>query len=426
MDLREYRESFDETEKELEVSIEKFGLPFEREESSPRLSRDQVSHACACHCENGGSSIWRNWISPACLACRTGEQTASLFVDLRCTKSCYFCFNRNQPHYERFCSYRRDIILELNQAHASGAKFRYLAVTGGEPLLNKARVVSFFTHAKELYPDVHLRLYTNGDLLDRRTLRELASSGLDEIRFSVKPSDFDSSQEHTLSAMEKAVVAIPNVVMEVPVIPDGTAELENLMQRADSIGVRGINLLEFCYPLHNAKEFQKRGFELRKRPYKYPYRYRYSGGIPVAHSESEALRLIQFAAVENLRVGVHYCSADNRVSAQVNLQNKTFSCDKALQQRWPWMDVDGSDRFLKCIKAFGDEAVRVREWAALAGSVPYDFDADIPSIALPRSLAAEAIRACPGVSFGESMNVLEDDPEGGVARMREVAIRELA
>lgn len=424
MDIRKYAEIFEANEREFEASIEEFGVLFEREESSPRLRREQVGRTCACHCENGGSSVWRGWISTACRACRTGEQTASLFVDLRCTKDCYFCFNCNQPHYEHFRVHKRNISLELDQAHAAGAKLRCLAVTGGEPLLNKDQVLPFLAHAKKLYPATHLRLYTNGDLLDEETLEELASSGLDEIRFSVKPLDFDDNQEHVFAMMERAATVLPDVVVEVPVIPDSVDELESLMRRANSIGVRGINLLEFCFPLHKTEEFLRRGFELRKHPYKYPYQYRYSGGIPIARSEKEALRLMEFAVAENLRMGVHYCSADNRISAQVNLQNKMFSHDGRLRRQWPWMDADEDDHFLRCAKAFGGGAADVREWAERAGSIPYSYDADVPSIAIPRSLASDAMKACPKASFGESVSVLER--EGDIICTREITVRELA
>lgn len=92
------------------------------------------------HCENGAFSLWRTWISPACAACRTGEETATFFVDLRCTRHCYFCFNPNQDRYDYFLSHARDIVAELEQARAAGARFRFLAITGGEPLLHKDRV----------------------------------------------------------------------------------------------------------------------------------------------------------------------------------------------------------------------------------------------------------------------------------------------
>ena len=185
MDLQGYRQAFDEAERDFEAAVEEYGLPFEREETSLREARVRTAAECGCRCENGASSLWRNWISPACLACRTGDETATFFVDLRCVKKCYFCFNPNQDHYEHFLSHERDIVAELEQAHAMGARFRCLAITGGEPLLHPEQVNAFLQRAAQLYPDAHTRLYTCGDLLDERGLQELAESGLDEIRFSI-------------------------------------------------------------------------------------------------------------------------------------------------------------------------------------------------------------------------------------------------
>ena len=102
MDLQEYTALIEGAEEDFRRSAARYGLPFEKDESSPRSARQMMAHACGCACENGGSSIWCGWISPACIACRTGERTGSLFVDLRCTKHCYFCFNATQPHYERY------------------------------------------------------------------------------------------------------------------------------------------------------------------------------------------------------------------------------------------------------------------------------------------------------------------------------------
>ena len=87
MDLKAYARMFEEAEKDFESAMGKYGVPFEEAESSPRSERGRMGRR-GCHCENGGSSIWRNWISPACLACRTGEGTGSVFVDLRCTENC--------------------------------------------------------------------------------------------------------------------------------------------------------------------------------------------------------------------------------------------------------------------------------------------------------------------------------------------------
>lgn len=421
VDLREYAEAFDEAERDFEAAVEKFGVPFERKESAPREERARVAAACGCRCENGGFSLWRNWLSPACAACRTGEETATFFIDLKCTKSCYFCFNPNQDHYDYFRTHKRDIVRELERAHDAGARFRCLAITGGEPMLHPDEVEAFLRRAGELYPGAHTRLYTSGDLLDEAGLRALADAGLAEIRFSVKPPDADDGQERVYALMERAAAVLPDVVVEVPVIPGSRAWMEELLRRSDAAGARGVNLLEFCFPLHNGAEFAKRGFKLRKRPFKYLYDYWYGGGVPVAGSEAEALALMEFASREGLHLGVHYCSSDNKNTGQIFQQNKAFFADADLRAAHPWMSQDEGDRFLKCAKAFGEDARRAREWAARAG-VPCGFDAEVRSAALPLACADALARACPGIALAESASVVERrEPEAGPARETEAA-----
>ena len=57
----------------------------------------------------------------------------------------------------------------------------------------------------------------------------------------------------------------------------------------------GINLLEFCFPLGNAKAFHERGFNLKNPPYNVYYNYWYAGGLAVAESEQHCLELVDFA-----------------------------------------------------------------------------------------------------------------------------------
>ena len=84
MDLDGYAAAFDAVARDFEEAAVQFGLPFEEGEAAPRALRSQA--ACE-HCENGGASLWSGWISPACKACRTGEETATFFASLACTKS---------------------------------------------------------------------------------------------------------------------------------------------------------------------------------------------------------------------------------------------------------------------------------------------------------------------------------------------------
>lgn len=415
MDAKEYVAAFDEVKADFEKSVAEFGLSFEAKETQLRETRACVAEQCGCHCENGNASLWRNWISPACIACRTGERTATLFVSLKCSRHCYFCFNPNQEDYEYWLSRKRDIAGELREAHAAGASFDCLAITGGEPLLFKSDVYAFLDAARELYPQAHVRLYTCGDFLDDACLAELRDRGLDEIRFSVKlDGDEALAPEHarTLDAIERAVSFIPDVMVEMPVGPHDGPAMKELLVRLDEMGVRGVNLLEFGFPLCNAEAFAQRGLELRQNPYPILYNYWYAGGLPIAGSEAECLELMRFAAERGLRLGVHYCSLDNKNSGQIYQQNKGFLLDKAFAVAHGWLHFDEGDYFLKCVKAVGDDASLVLGWALGKGPVAAERDAMSDRVVVSeRAAAVERFAENERVAAGEQAVAAEPDME---------------
>ena len=415
MDAKEYVAAFDVVKASFEKSVTEFGLPFEAKETQLREMRACVAEQCGCHCENGNASLWRNWISPACIACRTGERTATFFVSLKCSRHCYFCFNPNQEDYEYWLSHKRDIAGELREAHAAGASFDCLAITGGEPLLFKSDVYAFLDAARELYPQAHVRLYTCGDFLDDACLAELRDRGLDEIRFSVKlDGDEALAPEHarTLDAIERAVAFISDVMVEMPVGPHDGPAMKELLVRLDEMGVRGVNLLEFGFPLCNAEAFAQRGLELRQNPYPILYNYWYAGGLPIAGSETECLELMRFAAERGLRLGVHYCSLDNKNSGQIYQQNKGFLLDKAFASAHGWLHFDEGDYFLKCVKAVGDDASLVLGWALGKGPVAAERDAMSDRVVVSeRAAAVERFAENERVAAGEQAVAAEPDME---------------
>ena len=419
MDLQSYRQAFDEAERDFEAAVEEYGLPFEREETSLREARVRTAASCGCRCENGASSLWRNWISPACLACRTGDETATFFVDLRCVKKCYFCFNPNQDHYEHFLSHERDIVAELEQAHAMGARFRCLAITGGEPLLHPEQVNAFLQRAAQLYPDAHTRLYTCGDLLDERGLQELAESGLDEIRFSIKPPDASDGQDRVYELMEQAVGTIPSVVVEVPVIPGSLGQMKDLLVRSDALGISGVNLLEFCFPFCNWDEFARRGLTLKNPPFEVMYDYGYSGGLAVAGSEELALELMLWALDEDLGFGMHYCSLENKHRSEMRQKNERAA------HAHPCVAFDEGDFFLKTAKAFGPDVKPVRTALEAKGCTDFMEDPEEGSLAFPPRFleTARSVRHPDGepVQLQRCFLVYETGEDGGY--LIDVALR---
>lgn len=424
MDFYEYAQAFRQVEDDFEASVESFGIPFEKTESCPRERRTLCARKSSCNCENSQASLWLNWISPACLACRTGEATSTFFVDLRCSRNCYFCFNPNQDYYEYFLSHKRDIVAELENAASHGAKFDCLAVTGGEPLLHKDMVLRFIARARELYPESHIRLYTSGDFLDACTAQALGDAGLTEIRFSVKLDEDGHVPEEPFSLMHMCQRLIPHVMIEMPVIPGTLESMKKILLKANSLGISGINLLEFCFPLHNGAEFAKRGFKLRKHPYDHLYNYWYGGGLPVSGSEQDALALLEFAHERNLSLGVHYCSSDNKNTGQIHQQNKCFTTEgSTLQAHYPWLSQSPDSQFLVCAKAFGKDVAQLAPWLD-ANKVACEYQKDIPCIAFPAGKAKLAAEEFPNASIVISSNVFEQD-ESDTLKLREVSVEAL-
>jgi pyruvate formate-lyase activating enzyme-like uncharacterized protein len=135
----------------------------------------------------------------------------------------------------------------------------------------------------------------------------------------------------------------------------------------DQLGIYGINLLEFCFPHNNAETFRERGYTIKAKPYRVLYNYWYAGGLPVAGSEAVCLDLIAFALDSQLKLGVHYCSLENKHSGQVYQQNAGQKMSKALY-------FSQKDYFLKSAKVFGDDIEPVRLALEKAGYKDYRID----------------------------------------------------
>jgi pyruvate formate-lyase activating enzyme-like uncharacterized protein len=120
------------------------------------------------------------------------------------------------------------------------------------------------------------------------------------------------------------------------------------------IGISSINLLEFCFPFRNARTFHNKGYKIKNPPYRVLYNYWYAGGLPIAGSELECLRLVEFAIDEPLDIGVHYCSLENKHTGQIYQQNH----GEKVSPRYHFSE---KDFFFKSAKVFGGDISKVVE-----------------------------------------------------------------
>lgn len=365
---RDYAQTYREIRADFLEAVGQFGLgvaPEEQAGLSPFSAEvDQMAQA-GLHVENARSSLWLNWISPACLACRKAVGTQTFLTSTQCPKKCFFCFNPNQENYAYYQTHVRNIAADLEAEHAHGVRLQHLAVTGGEPLLHKRELFAFLERARKLYPNAYTRLYTCGEGMDAQTARELREAGLNEVRFSIKTQESATLRQRTLDALEGCVGVFDATMVEMPVMPDELSLMQDLLVELDKRGATGINLLELCFPFNNAAAFARRGYSIKHEPYRVPYDYWYAGGLPIEGSEDACIRLLSFAIERELRMGVHYCSLENKLTGQIYQQNAPF------KQAFPPREYAQRGHFLACARIFAADAAAARR--ILAGCGQADF-----------------------------------------------------
>ena len=92
----------------------------------------------------------------------------------------------------------------------------------------------------------------------------------------------------------------------------------------DNIGIYGINILEILYP------------------------YTYAGGVPVAISSVECLQVMLYAVEKNMKMGLHYCSLENKLTSQVYHAN--FNVSKSEIEYF-----SQNDFFIKVAKGYNED-----------------------------------------------------------------------
>jgi pyruvate formate-lyase activating enzyme-like uncharacterized protein len=362
---------------------------------------------------NDGKSVVANTLSPACVACQQGLGSATFYISLQCHRSCFYCFNPNQEDYRQFSSQQRNLPAELDAIHQQGQQVRHLALTGGEPLLHPAEALEFFRHARQRFPQAHTRLYTTGDQLTVELAQALRDAGLDEIRFSLRMHEPERARRHTFERIALARPLIPSVMVEMPVLPGTFDAMKAVLVELDGLGVDSINLLELCYPFNQAAAFNQRGYKVKARPYRVLYNYWYGGGLPVAGSELECLDLVLFALESGLRMGVHYCSVENKHTGQIYQQN-------ARQRLAPAYSFSERDYFWKTAKVFGPDIRKARKALRAGRHAPLPPNDGQSYLELPLHELG-ALRGL-DLEVGLSFNVLEPRADGQYLRELKLAL----
>lgn len=363
--LREYANIYVQIYQDFMDHVTEMGLEIEAQDEFTGVARKMMElREQGAVVRNNEKSVYVNRISPSCVACQTGIGSSTFFVSLKCHRDCFFCFNPNQENYQYYREHNRDTVAELDELQKTNQRMGHLAMTGGEPLLHKEETVRFFEHARVLYPHSHTRLYTSGDHIDREILGSLKRAGLSEIRFSIRMQDLAKGHRHTFDRIALSREYIPNVMVEMPVLPGTFEEMKDVLQELDRLEISGINLLELCFPFNNIETFREKGYRIKARPFRVLYDYWYAGGLPIAGSERICLELVGFVLDAGLRLGVHYCSLENKHTGQIYRQNSGHHLPRRIY-------FSQRDYFLKTAKVFGEDVPVVRQALERAGYADY-------------------------------------------------------
>lgn len=386
------------------------GMDFDPVDRRPETGRHIASLLeKGAQSHNDGRALFVNRMAPACVACETGAGSATFFISLQCHRRCFYCFNPNQEEYEVFQQRTRDVAAELEELHRTGRGVRHLALTGGEPLLHREETLGFFRTVRRCFPEAGTRLYTSGDFVDEALLAGLRDAGLDEIRFSLRLQDSEEARRAGLERIALATRYLSRVLVEMPVVPGHLDEMKDILVRLDEAGAFGINLLELCFPFHNAAAFRCRSLRLKNPPLRVLYNYWYAGGLPVAGSEQDALELLDFALQQRLRLGVLYCSLENKHTGQLYQQNALGPAPETHR-------LSRRDYLLKSAKVFGNDGERVKTAFRRLGYKGYVEDARLGYLEFPAERVRDLATAFPRLEVAISSGVMEIREDGRYLR----------
>ena len=326
--------------KGIKISEQDYG---EQENILINKLKEKGAHIC-----HNGKSIYYNSISPSCIDCHTGYGSATYIITLKCNRDCFFCTNKNQDDYAEGIHKVYDILSEFKNHLKQYKKMKSVAITGGEPLLYAEKCAEFISEVKKADESIQTRIYTNGDLVTEEIMQSLQKAGLDEIRFGLKPDSNGKVSDNIIENLKTAKKYIKRTMVEMPFPKGMVNEMKSLMEVLDNIGIYSINILEFLYPFVHSDEYFKKGFEVKNHPYNVLYPYTYAGGVPVAGSSVECLEVMLYAVEKNMKIGMHYCSLENKLTAQVYHAN--CNTGKSSVEY-----LSNSDFFIKVAKGYNQD-----------------------------------------------------------------------
>ena len=300
----------------VNTTISKIGI---HKESQYKINKiiGELHRMPDIHIKNDGAVIHYKENSMGCQDC-IKDFGCTLRITTRCNRNCFFCFADNAPiRTEEGVDI--ELLKKIILARRKEVEFRSFAISGGEPFLYPDAVYEILHFINNKFGDhIYTRVYTNGDFVDGKILKELKNAKLDEIRYSIKP--FEKPRVDLLKNTKKF---IPVVLIEMPVLPDTEQFMRNLIYELDTIGINGINLLELFFNGYHNEAFiaQKYKIDFDIEEIRKIYNTKPLFEYPIYGSKMLCLRLLKYFASKRINFPINFCSQTTK-QLQYDEKNK--------------------------------------------------------------------------------------------------------
>ncbi len=234
---------------------------------------------------------WINQISKGCELCGQGEWSC-LFITGRCNANCFYCPASQQSDDMPMA---QQLTFENPNEYADFINyfnFKGCSFSGGEPFLVYEKVLEFLkVIRKNCDSDLYIWMYTNGIIGTEDKFKKLADLGINEVRFDIGATNYK------IDTIKRASGIIENITVEIPMDPDKTSLIKELIPQLEDLGVTNLNLHQMRLTSFNVDKLLSRN-----------YTYLHGEHPTVLESELAALEIIHFVDANNHKIGVNYCA----------------------------------------------------------------------------------------------------------------------
>jgi pyruvate formate-lyase activating enzyme-like uncharacterized protein len=246
------------------------------------------------------NSVYIGELPKGCSFCGTGEKMV-LLITGKCMKHCFYCPLSIKKRGKSVIYANELKVKSLDQiiGEAKAISAKGTGVTGGDPMFVPELTLEAIQLLKDSFGDKHhIHLYTSGGF-DKKYIAALASVGLDELRLHPPMATWGRDNIQLEKIIQLALKHNISVGAELPMLPNRNDLMLRFVRYLDRCGAEFLNLNELEFSESNWQKLNK-----------YGYKQKDSISSSVFGSERDALIIInELAKLDDLNLGVHYCSA---------------------------------------------------------------------------------------------------------------------